>query len=453
MGWCHEFGPQIVEGCDHPMVAGASSCTCGQCGAVCAGRFAGCGDVFARGPRSVTVRVKPTEEPVRRGRAELIQVLAHQALPVETAAIEAATNGTGAGDTSTMVMLDHLWEKVHELETAAAARSVDPVSSNVRLDAVSTAVGSLAAGLDRLVSEVQGLQGLPARMAAVEAALERRTADADRLKKLTGEMAGLGKVGSRVTALEQAKRTSTDRDLATLASRVTDLEQASRPSADQVAGMAKAAEQVDQLSKRVTSVEEAVEGQSSVQSDRVAALESVLDGLVQGLERISTDVSALGDLPKRLEALEESKTPPTDKVLSSISKRLDRLSTQVSNYRDLPDRVEAAERGAARADALSRGLHRAIESIDHLSAQVNSVGQDPPTATAARPAALPPQSDGLSSPSLPPSPPADPPPRHDPPSSSEEPDGAEPAAEAPSLWAERQDTPRFRPDAAEPAEG
>ena len=435
------------------MVAGASSCTCGQCGAVCAGRFAGCGDVFARGPRSVTVRVKPTEEPLRRGRTELIQVLAHQALPVETAAIQAATNGTSAGDTSTMVMLDHLSEKVHELETAAAARSVEPVSSNGRLEAVSTAVSGLAAGLDRLVSEVQALQGLPARMAAVEAALERRTAEADRLKKLAGEMAGLDKVGSRVTALEQAKRTSTDRDLATLARRVTDLERAPGPSADQVAGMAKAAEQFHQLSKRVASFEEAVEGQSSVQSDRVAALESVLDGLVEGLERISTDVSALGDLPKRLEALEESKSPPTDKVLSSISKRLDRLSTQVSNYRDLPDRVEAAERGAARADALSRGLHRAIESIDHLSVQVNSIEQDRPSAAPTPLAASPAPAEGLASsgPSL--SFTAGPFPRHDPPSRPDDADGVEPVRQAPSPSVERQETPPFRPGVAEPAEG
>ncbi|HEV2070501.1 MAG TPA: hypothetical protein VGR26_11965, partial [Acidimicrobiales bacterium] len=56
MGWCHEFGPQISDGCDHPMVAGATSCTCRQCGTECKGRFAGCVDVWARGPREVAVR-------------------------------------------------------------------------------------------------------------------------------------------------------------------------------------------------------------------------------------------------------------------------------------------------------------------------------------------------------------------------------------------------------------
>jgi DNA-binding SARP family transcriptional activator len=48
MGWCHEFGCQITSGCNHPMKAGASACTCSVCETVCEGRFSGCPDVFAR---------------------------------------------------------------------------------------------------------------------------------------------------------------------------------------------------------------------------------------------------------------------------------------------------------------------------------------------------------------------------------------------------------------------
>ncbi|MDQ3306194.1 MAG: hypothetical protein M3535_09495, partial [Actinomycetota bacterium] len=66
MGWCHEFGPQITANCDHPMVAGPDACHCQQCGTDCKGKFAGCVDVWARGPRSITVRVPPTGEPTRR---------------------------------------------------------------------------------------------------------------------------------------------------------------------------------------------------------------------------------------------------------------------------------------------------------------------------------------------------------------------------------------------------
>src|SRR5437868_7819083 len=59
MGWCHEFGPQIREGCGHPMRAGESACSCPQCGVVCRGRFAGCAEVWARGPREVHVVAPP----------------------------------------------------------------------------------------------------------------------------------------------------------------------------------------------------------------------------------------------------------------------------------------------------------------------------------------------------------------------------------------------------------
>src|SRR5438270_2431009 len=74
MGWCHEFGPQIREGCGHPMRAGESACSCPQCGVVCRGRFAGCAEVWARGPREVHVVSPPaalarrTPTPVRVAR-------------------------------------------------------------------------------------------------------------------------------------------------------------------------------------------------------------------------------------------------------------------------------------------------------------------------------------------------------------------------------------------------
>jgi hypothetical protein len=55
MGWCHEFGPQISETCEHPMTAGGTSCSCSICGTTCTGRFAGCAAVWARGPREVAV--------------------------------------------------------------------------------------------------------------------------------------------------------------------------------------------------------------------------------------------------------------------------------------------------------------------------------------------------------------------------------------------------------------
>ena len=51
MGWCADFGCRISDGCDHAMVAGAGACTCHSCGVRCEGRFHGCADVWAAGPR------------------------------------------------------------------------------------------------------------------------------------------------------------------------------------------------------------------------------------------------------------------------------------------------------------------------------------------------------------------------------------------------------------------
>ena len=406
------------------MVAGASTCTCAQCGAICRGRFSGCTDVWARGPRSITVRVKPTEEPVRRNRADPVIDLPESIEPigVEAPRIEVHANGTSSADQSAMVMIDHLWEKLRELESAVAATRQAP-PANARLEAVSHAVGGIAGGLDRLVGEVRSLQELPSRLEKLEGevkqkqggrlpydqtlpdtvsrlagkvgdletvrnrveALERAApsgtagtgVSARQLEQLSTRVASLEKLTTRVTALEQAKRTSTDRDLGTLAGRVTALEQTKAPSPDGGGGESRALERVEQLASRVAALENArrdgPDRNAGVPSERLAALEKVLGGLVQGLEHLSSRVAELDELPKRLAELEEAKAPPAEKVLTSISKRLDRLSTQVSSYKDIPGRLQAAEQTSARSEVLSRGLHRAIESIDHLSAQVTAL--------------------------------------------------------------------------------
>lgn len=53
MGRCHDFGVDIRPGCEHPMRPGEDACACPECDAVCEGRFKGCVDVWARGPRPI----------------------------------------------------------------------------------------------------------------------------------------------------------------------------------------------------------------------------------------------------------------------------------------------------------------------------------------------------------------------------------------------------------------
>src|SRR5437763_239960 len=99
MGWCHEFGPQIREGCGHPMRAGESACVCPQCGVICRGRFAGCAEVWARGPREVHVVSPPnalarrTPTPVRVARAPEQPSGADQARTEVLAWLQAAFDG------------------------------------------------------------------------------------------------------------------------------------------------------------------------------------------------------------------------------------------------------------------------------------------------------------------------------------------------------------------------
>jgi hypothetical protein len=91
MGWCHEFGAQVREGCDHAMVAGAASCACPECGFECTGKFAGCSVVWAAGPRAVAPRRRDDRPaPRRAGRG----AAADDAAAATEAEVPA---GTGAG--------------------------------------------------------------------------------------------------------------------------------------------------------------------------------------------------------------------------------------------------------------------------------------------------------------------------------------------------------------------
>ncbi len=85
MGWCHEFGVTVREGCGHPMRAGEAACECPQCGIVCEGQFNGCATVWAAGPREV-VLVRPEWRAEVTAEEQLLaqeQVVAEMHAPVE----------------------------------------------------------------------------------------------------------------------------------------------------------------------------------------------------------------------------------------------------------------------------------------------------------------------------------------------------------------------------------
>ncbi|MEA2900140.1 MAG: hypothetical protein QOH36_27 [Actinomycetota bacterium] len=115
MGLCHEFGSQIRSGCDHPMRAGASACSCAECGVVCRGLFDGCPDVWARGPRPVAISATRVAGPS----------------PVPTPAPAAAAASSG-GATVTSLPTART-ESAHGVRGGAAVAAIGPAA--VRADA------------------------------------------------------------------------------------------------------------------------------------------------------------------------------------------------------------------------------------------------------------------------------------------------------------------------------
>lgn len=133
MGWCHEFGPQIHEGCDEPMTAQGRECGCAACGAVCAGRYGGCQAVWERN-RPVRLRRRrpePAPEPALVGAAP--------------AAAEAVAENAG-GDLAALV------------EQAVDAR-LQPVLDELRGLTIGLEAGASAALPDRLAASIAAVLG------------------------------------------------------------------------------------------------------------------------------------------------------------------------------------------------------------------------------------------------------------------------------------------------------
>ncbi len=129
MGLCHDFGPQIAEGCNHPMRAGSDSCTCDVCGVVCQGRFDGCGEVWARGPHPVLLKTPapPADDLVPAP----IRLRSVPNTPEPAAGDEAGDEA--ADDIATAVAIEALRDEIVELRRALAREqslAADPVSAS-----------------------------------------------------------------------------------------------------------------------------------------------------------------------------------------------------------------------------------------------------------------------------------------------------------------------------------
>ncbi len=447
------------------MVAGREACSCPECGTDCKGKFAGCVDVWSRGPRQVTVRVRPTEEPVRRSRTTpTVDEVVPDSL-VHVPPVPPDGPSPRRLDDHTLAVIGQLVDKVQTLESAVSVAAhaqpvpvVTPPADDARLDALSEAVSGLAAGLDRLSADVKELRPVPERLKALEQrpgvpdpggtkAVERLASDLARLSvrideltsaaarngtagltetvaRLSARVEQLDKDRARTQAAAQArpapgkdvtavlarldqqlgqvssqlgKVSSRIAPLDELAARVTALESAEAPTVPDGGGGTEALEaKLSTLEAKLSALQARPAPDATAQQGRVNAMERVLAGVLQSLERIVARVNSLDDVPKRLDALEtaegrspgeealaslgerlesleRTEGPQVAKALASMGKRLDRLSTQVGELKGLPERVRMVEADRGQAATLARGLGGAIDMIDQLSAQVTSI--------------------------------------------------------------------------------
>lgn len=196
MGRCHEFGLQIHDGCGHPMVAGESTCACSECGVVCGGRFAGCPDVWARGPQPVTItetHVDPAPRTVPvNGNGRHRGGSRAQALVVASGEPEAKAPDRSATASSTALRwLESAFEGLHhELQAVRAtldehqAVAAELLEGMARQEAMLSDLLAASEGNIRLKTVAQSLPGLVGM--SVTRAIEASEARAAESRTATG---------------------------------------------------------------------------------------------------------------------------------------------------------------------------------------------------------------------------------------------------------------------------
>ncbi|HEV2070135.1 MAG TPA: hypothetical protein VGR26_10105, partial [Acidimicrobiales bacterium] len=459
--------------------AGATSCTCRQCGTECKGRFAGCVDVWARGPREVAVRASSFRLPSKAvppavgissdipgagsgatgeaglGRRDdglrlLLDELISRCEAVEAvdskvdslAEAQAALETSFEADAETGRHLEQLSSRLAQLEqrpsplaaleqlssrleALEAASPADPAPVQQELTALVDRIAALEstpsheahvpAGLgdrvERLADEVAALasappaeprvppalvkqmellagqvaasdgttkrlaalEGVPDRLVTLEqsvAALEPSVPGAGpghdldgvtaHLARLTSEVASLRAVPKRVEAIEkvQGRVNAIDKSLATLS------------------------RDMSGLSEKVATAPTATLDPETTQ--RIDTLDGSLGELVQTVGQLSSQVAGFDEVPKRVEALEQTSSP-LEKQVASMGKRIDRLSTQAASVKELPGRVEALEQSASddrrldqlteRVEEIAGGLGALRSTLEALVPRLHALGQ------------------------------------------------------------------------------
>jgi hypothetical protein len=275
MGWCHEFGVVVASGCSAPMVAGATSCACPECGTECHGRFASCTDVWAAGPRPVAVRGPESAAAPAQPAAALVASLVGGEGPAPSAA------ATGEVLAWMVGAVDDLRAEVQQVNEAVAAQQ---------------------ATVDRLVAAVAG--GAPA------AAGEREPLLVAELRSWATGAAG--------------RDPGVARALAELPARVA-AEVAGR---DGSAATARVVALAEQLPNRLgAAIAAAVEGRQEAYLARVEDVTAALGSALAGVRAACADLRVEVDRARR--AGDGGGADGADGVVDPLGRRLDDLADAV----------------------------------------------------------------------------------------------------------------------------
>jgi DNA repair exonuclease SbcCD ATPase subunit len=349
MGWCHEFGPQITESCDHPMAAGPSSCSCERCGAFCTGRFGGCADVWDKAPGS-TVPVPLATVRLRAGTGERVPAPDRQSPP--SAGVLDHTEPAGLDGPEVSALLAHLFERVEALESAPPALEEAVASPRPQ----QAELGPLKELAERTADQLD----------------QHRARTIERLDELAASTAALTDLPDRVSTLEWVgDDTTAVKEALTELGRGLD-----RLSIESERSVADLGASVEELAERI--------GRLGALPQRVEALEQaeqpvtteVIEAVHARLEQLAGQAEGTGSMAARVDALERAAFGggPVHSRSRSIVADVDALQRQVEDVAGavdgVPQRLATVERAAARTEALERGLAGAIDMIDQLVAQL-----------------------------------------------------------------------------------
>ena len=334
------------------MTAGASSCSCDGCGAVCTGRFRGCVDVWDKGPRHVAARRPGSSHrldtaPAGDNPDGAPPAPDDQLVPSGDMASDLTSDmveGTGMS-----VVLNHLFERVEALETVTAP---DSAGAGTGTQAESDAIAAIA----------------------------------DQVQHLTAGLGNLDALGRRVGALEQAVTAAPDvavqlRSLEEVAERTVDeLDQHRVRTVERLDELAHGLERLSDRLQPLSTIPDRVEALERTAGEAIDALDQRLRGFEKtvadfgpGLEDLAGEVVGLGRLAARVEVLEQAEEPVTVEALDAVHTRIERLSDRTDAVEVLPQQVDALERTAFGGGPVHHRSRSMVADLDALGSQVEVV--------------------------------------------------------------------------------